>query len=122
MVHGSTNKIRKTDEEATFHAFECKEQKSTEAKFVGANASFWEEMSVKGDTNTILRKQTSCQSKSCDICSPDIKGDTCEEQISFANPVILERLFLPEEQRHTVSAVGQLEEKIVGKFWGGCFR
>ena len=56
MVHGSTNKIRKTDEEATFHAFECKEQKSTEAKFVGANASLWEEMSVKGDTNTILRE------------------------------------------------------------------
>ena len=69
-------------------------------------------MNVKGDTKTILRKHTSCQSKSCDICSPDMKGDTCEKQISFANPVILEPLILPEEQRHTVSAVGQLEEKL----------
>ena len=56
MVRGSTNKIRKTDEEATFHACECKEQKLTEAKFVGTNANSWEEMSVKGDTNTILRE------------------------------------------------------------------
>ena len=56
MVHGSTNKIRKTDEEATFHAFECKEQKSPEAKFVGINANLWEEMSVKDDTNNSLRE------------------------------------------------------------------
>ena len=116
MVHGSTNKIRKTDEEAisktTFRTFESNEQKSAEAKFVGANASLWEEMSVKGDTNTILRKHTSFHSKICEICSPNMKGDTCEKQISFANPVILEPLILPEEQGHTVSVVGQLEEKL----------
>ena len=35
MVRGSTNKIRKTDEEATLHAFKCEEQKSPEARFVG---------------------------------------------------------------------------------------
>ena len=35
MVRGSTNKIRKTDEEATLCAFKCEEQKSPEARFVG---------------------------------------------------------------------------------------
>ena len=35
MVRGNTNKIRKTDEEATLHAFKCEEQKSPEARFVG---------------------------------------------------------------------------------------
>ena len=35
MVRGSTKKIRKTDEEATLHAFKCEEQKSPEARFVG---------------------------------------------------------------------------------------
>ena len=56
MVHDSTNKIRKTDEEATFHEFEYKEQKSPEAKFVGINAKLWEEMSVKDVTNNSLRE------------------------------------------------------------------
>ena len=56
MVHGSTNKIRKTDEETTFHAFECKEQKSPETKFVGISANLREEKSVKDDTNNILRE------------------------------------------------------------------
>ena len=41
-----------------------------------------------------------------------MKEDTCQKQISFANPVILEPLILPEEQRHTVSAVGQLEKNL----------
>ena len=56
MVRGNTKKIRKTDEEATFHEFEYKEQKSPEAKFIGINAKLWEEMSVKDDTNNSLRE------------------------------------------------------------------
>ena len=55
MVRGNTKKIRKTDEEATLHELEYKEQKSSEAKFVGINAK-WEEMSVKDDTNNSLRE------------------------------------------------------------------
>ena len=51
MVRGNTKKIRKTNEEATFHEFEYKEQKSPEAKFVGINARlhpghFWYGLSV----------------------------------------------------------------------------
>ena len=64
------------------------------------------------DTNTSQRKHTSFHSKICEICSPNMKRDTCEKKISCANAVILEPLILPEEQRHTVSAVGQLEEKL----------
>ena len=56
MVRGNTKKIRKTDEEATFHEFEYKEQKSPEVKFIGINAKLWEEMSVKDGTNNSLRE------------------------------------------------------------------
>ena len=64
------------------------------------------------DTNTSQRKHTSLHSKNCEICSSNMKWDTCEKQISCINPVNLEPLMLPEEQRHNASAVEQLEEKL----------